>query len=232
MPITDLRLDKNGEIENYYNKEANPGLYEALRQKLLEYNGVAKEAFKEKFYKPQRQAAKQIEVKKVRLKEKATLTVPLNNGQAVADNGEMVRIDIFSHNNKYFMVPIYTKDTLSKVLPNKAILAHKEYREWPTMDENYTFLFSLYSNDLIYFKHKNEFKFTKSDKTFVKMKEGYAYYTSADISGGTVKVITHDAQYETRGGIKTLLSLKKFQVDILGNISEVKQEKRQGYCNL
>lgn len=43
-------------------------------------------------------------------------------------------------------------------------------------------------------------------------------------------VTNHDNSYEKEGlGIKTLLRLEKCEVDVLGNISFVKKEKRQGF---
>ncbi len=56
------------------------------------------------------------------------------------------------------------------------------------------------------------------------------YYKGADIKGVSITVINHDNSYEIKSmGIKTLLQLEKCEVDVLGNISFVKKEKRQGF---
>ena len=46
--IEDLKLDKDGEIKDYYNKDSDRLLYEALRARLAEYEGDGKKAFAEK----------------------------------------------------------------------------------------------------------------------------------------------------------------------------------------
>ena len=96
------------------------------------------------------------------------------------------------------------------------------------------FLFSLYPNDIIHVVAKRDLSFTASEESSLaatmETKNIYVYYKAADIAAGNIKVITHDNSYEKRGfGIKTLLQLEKCEVDVLGNISLVKQEKRQGF---
>ena len=40
----------------------------------------------------------------------------------------------------------------------------------------------------------------------------------------------HNGKYEFDGlGIQSLKELKKYQVDVLGNVTEVRQEKRRGF---
>ena len=57
-----------------------------------------------------------------------------------------------------------------------------------------------------------------------------AYYKGADISTASIKVINHDNTYVLRGlGVKTLISIEKYEVDVLGNIHKVNKEKRMGF---
>lgn len=228
VPLTKLKLDKDNEIQGYYNKEANLELYEALRQRLIENQGKAEEAFKEPFYKPQKKNAKPIQVKKVKIIEKATLVVSIDNGKSVAANGDMARVDVFTNaKGQYFLVPVYVKDFLRDKLPNKAIVQRKSYDEWLEMDENYTFLYSLYSNDLLYIKSKKGIKLIKSDKTTKSVEEGCFYYKGTDIATGSINFITHDGQYSAKSvGVKTLIHFEKFEVDLLGNYYKVKSEPR------
>lgn len=60
--------------------------------------------------------------------------------------------------------------------------------------------------------------------------ECLCYFVSASISTGSLNVIDHDKTYKIQSlGIKTLLKLEKYQVDVLGRRHLVKQEKRQGF---
>lgn len=97
------------------------------------------------------------------------------------------------------------------------------------------FVFSLYPNDLVYAEHKSGLKFTVQnaestlEKTWVS-KASFAYFVGGDISTAAISLRTHDNAYGLRGlGIKTLKVLKKYQVDVLGNISPVHRETRQRF---
>ena len=57
----------------------------------------------------------------------------------------MARVDVFTKDGKYFLVPIYTWQVAKGILPNKAIVALKDENEWIEIDNNYIFLFSLIS---------------------------------------------------------------------------------------
>jgi CRISPR-associated endonuclease Csn1 len=98
-------------------------------------------------------------------------------------------------------------------------------------DEN--FIFSLYPNDLIKVTSKKDMTLSvvHPDSTLPKelvVSEGMLYYVSANISVASIRVIDHDNSYTIKSmGIKTLKSLEKYQVDVLGSISKVKKEKRQ-----
>ena len=96
------------------------------------------------------------------------------------------------------------------------------------------FLFSLYPNDMIHVVAKRPFSFTAAEGADLapkmETKDTCVYYKTTDISTASILVITHDNSYEKRSfGIKTLLQIEKCEVDVLGNISIVKKEKRQGF---
>jgi len=56
------------------------------------------------------------------------------------------------------------------------------------------------------------------------------YYAGADISTGAISCVTNDNAYSIRGlGIKTLVSMEKYTVDILGEYHPVKKEERQRF---
>ena len=222
---------KTGEIEKYYAPESDRLLYEALKKRLEEFDGNAKEAFAKPFYKPKRDGTRGPLVKKVKLYEKKTITVPVNGGNA--DNGRMIRVDVFyMEDDGYYYVPIYITDVVKDELPNKAVVQKKLPEDWKEMDDR-DFLFSMYPNDLIYVERKEVFELTAPkgsslDPTISKTK-GFFYYRSFDSNTGSFKIYTHDSSYSKKSlGGKTLSCLKKYTVDVLGNYSEVSlPEKRK-----
>ncbi|HQD90351.1 MAG TPA: type II CRISPR RNA-guided endonuclease Cas9 [Syntrophomonadaceae bacterium] len=210
--ITDLILNANGEIKGYYQPQSDLRLYEALKSRLREFNGDGKKAFKEPFYKPTKTGKLGPLVKKVKVIEKSNLNVLVGSG--IAANGDMIRIDVFKTEEGYFWVPIYVADTVKKTLPNKAALQSKPYELWPEMSDD-DFIFSLYPNDLIRFQREKD-------------KDEFMYYKKAGISTASITVESHDRSYSIPSlGVKTLLLLEKWEVDVLGNRYRVKKERRQ-----
>lgn len=229
-PLTELKLDASGEIKDYYNPDGDRILYEALRDRLVQFGGDAAKAFEEPFYKPK----SNLIVRGVRLTTKSNLKVNIPGSNGLALNETMVRADIFYVPDEgYYLVPIYVADTIKKELPNKACLAHKPYAEWKEMrDAN--FLFSLYPNDLIRITHRKKLKLKPTQKGS-KLPEyettsELLYYICSDISSAAISGITHDGNYEIAGcGIKKLDKLEKYTVDILGEYHKVSTETRMPF---
>lgn len=229
--LTDLKLDKEGEIVNYYKPESDTRLYNALKERLKSYDGDGKKAFEEPFYKPKADGSRGNLVRKVKTYDKLTLGVYVNSEKGIAANanGSMVRVDVFNVNGKYYFVPVYIADVVRKRLPMKAVVANKPYSQWKEMEDK-DFIFSLYSRDLISFKSKKGKNVTCVDGTSKMVNEEVVYYYGANISTASFNGKSHNGSFEFSSlGIKSLESLKKYQVDILGNISEVKREKRMGF---
>ena len=231
-PLTSLSLNKKtGEIEGYYASESDRLLYEALKKRLEEFDGNAEKAFAEPFYKPKRDGTRGPLVKKVKIYEKKTITVPVGGGNA--DNGSMIRVDVFyMEDDGYYYVPIYTADVIKDELPNRAVVAHKSHGEWKVMDDK-DFLFSMYPNELLYIESQKGIKLkTKkgsSRQEEIARKAGLYYFKRLNIAANALFIITHDNGYEQPSlGGKTLSCLKKYTVDALGNYSEVSlPEKRK-----
>lgn len=234
VSIKSLKLNKNGEISDYYNPGSDVLLYEALKERLIAFNGNGEKAFAEDFYKPKSDGSQGPLVKNVKIVESSSLNVSVQNHNGVADNGSMVRVDVFIRDGKYYLVPIYVSDTVKDTLPNKAIVQGKSYNDWIEMKDE-EFAFSLYSRDLIKVTSKRDIKFSLSNKESTLPKEflskdTYLYYLGTSISTASINVINHDNTYKKDSlGVKTLLSLEKYQVDILGNITKVNREKRMGF---
>lgn len=229
-----LKLDKNGEIENYYNPSSDRLLYELLRDSLIKAGGNGKKAFPEGYvWKPNPKGGKPNKVNKVKTYEPSSLNVPVNNGKGAAKNSKengMLRIDLYKvEGDGYYFVPVYAADLVGE-LPNKAVVRGK--KEWKTMrDED--FLFSVYPNDLLLVEHKNEMKFsanfkdTKLPKEY-STKQEFVYFKKAGISVASINVVTHDNGYGIASlGIKTLKNIEKYYVDVLGNRYRAPKEERK-----
>lgn len=231
VDLATLKLDKDGEIAGYYDPDSDRLLYNAIKKQLQLHGGSGTVAFPKgtAFHKPKADGTPGPLVKKVKVSKKQSLGVLLNDGAGIAENGSMVRIDVFCENGKYYFVPIYTSDTKKKVLPNRAAMNGKIYNDWKEM-KGEDFIFSLYSRDLIKFKHKTGIKTCNVNGVDIIINEQLVYYFSADISTASISGSAPDSSYKFRSiGIQSLEYLKKYQVDILGNVTEVKHEKRMTF---
>lgn len=214
VPLTQLKLK---DLENMVNREREIVLYEALKARLTEFKDDPVKAFAEPFYKKGG-----AQVKSVRVENVQKSGVIVRNGHGVADNASMVRVDVFIKGGKYFLVPIYTWQVAKGILPDRAVVAYTPESEWELMDEKAQFQFSMFPNDLIKVKTRKE--------TF------FGYYSGLDRATGAINIKEPDGNIHKgksglhRGiGIKTALSLEKYQVDELGkNIRPCRPTKRQG----
>ena len=234
--LSKLKLDKNGEIENYYDPNSDRLLYNALKERLIAFGGKGEKAFEGDFRKPKSDGTPGPVVKKVKVYEPTTLNVPVYKGKAVADNDSMVRVDVFYvENDGYYLVPIYVADTLKAELPNKACVAGKSYSEWKEMKDD-DFIFSLYPNDLICVTHKNKITLTKNNKDSIlpekySKKTEFLYYKKMGIANAVITAISHDSSYIVESlGVKSLVSLEKYTVDVLGYYHKEKHSKRKPFC--
>mgnify|MGYP000332109164 FL=1 len=233
--ITELSLDKDGKIKDYFNPSSDTLLYEALKKRLTEFGGNAKKAFAEPFYKPRADGTPGAQVRKVKVVAKMNNTIPVRSGGGVAKGGDMIRIDVYYvPGDGYYWVPIYVADTVKETLPNKAVVRDKTMEEWKEMKED-DFLFSLYSNDLILVERDKPicFSLMHEDSTLPKKyetKKELVYYKYGNISNAAIKVETHNGAYVFEGmTFGTVRKIQKYQVDILGNYVPVKKEKRQTF---
>ena len=233
--ITELSLDKDGKIKDYFKPRSDTLLYEALKKRLTEFGGNAKKAFAEPFYKPRADGTPGAQVRKVKVVAKMNNTIPVRSGGGVAKGGDMIRIDVYYvPGDGYYWVPIYVADTVKETLPNKAVVRDKTMEEWKEMKED-DFLFSLYSNDLILVERDKPicFSLMHEDSTLPKKyetKKELVYYKGGDISNGGIRIETHEGAYFLKSltfGI--VQKVQKYQVDVLGNYTPVKKEKRQTF---
>ncbi len=228
IDIKDLKLDKDGEIADYYDPMSDTLLYDALRDRLAQFGGDGKKAFAEEFHKPKSDGSAGPVVRKVKIEQKQSSGVLLNDGKGIASNGSMIRIDIFRENGKYYFVPVYTADAVKKRLPNKAA-SHRNYSDWKEMNDN-DFKFSLYPGDVFKFAKKGGMNAITNEKTPIIVNDTICYYTGADISTASIAGQADDSSYTFRGmGIQGLESLEKYQVGILGDYHKVDHEIRMTF---
>jgi CRISPR-associated endonuclease Csn1 len=108
----------------------------------------------------------------------------------------------------------------------------KPHDEWKKMKDD-DFIFSIYPNDLLRIEGKKAIEMSRVRKESKRLvdkiaqQEAYVYYKGTNLSKGSIQVITHDNTYQVQGlGVKTLVSLEKYTIDMLGNYTRVGREKR------
>lgn len=217
-PLASLKLK---DIENIVGADdpRNAAWIDALRQRLEQFGGDGAKAFapnQPPLLKPSAPDKAAPAIRSVKLLTTQKSGIPIRNGYA--NNGSMLRVDVFGKGGKFYAVPVYVADAARMELPNRAVVAYKPEEEWPEMLPE-TFLFSLHPNDWVSVKLKSE------------SIEGY--FAGLDRSTGAISIWAHDRNQNTgkdgqwRGvGIKTALSAKKCHVDLLGNLHRVHAETR------
>lgn len=165
-------------------------------------------------------------IRKVKVEKNSTKGIILNGGKSIADNAEnsIIRIDVFANDKRYLMVPIYRGDIREKNLPLK-IVGQNNYIN-PNKDK---FMFSLYTNDLIYIKFKKPRKLGHNKKEY---NDVLCYFKRIHSSGGSIYFDATDNSFtnETIGPTRISI-LKKYQIDYFGNYHLVHEKERQKFNN-
>ncbi len=209
------------EIENIVNNKefeilylSDKKMYDDIYEKMKENDFKADKAFATEYRKHSKNGNSPI-VRSIKVPSMGNSGVFLKKNKSLAENDNMVRVDVFGKDNKYYLVPIYVSDFTKKKLPNKAIVSSKDEKNWIEMTEEYNFRFSLYPNDLVKIKKKNQ-------------KEFLGYYTGTDRSTAAISLLSPNGEEKIRGvGVQNLEIFEKYNVDILGNISKINKEKRE-----
>ena len=206
------------DLDKLYAPETNEKLYDAIRQRMAEFDCDAKKAFAEPLRKPTNDGSDGPIVKSVKVWKIQNTGIPVRGG--IADNDSIVRTDVFTKDGKYYLVPVYVAQVMSGKLPDRAIAAGKPESEWPVMDGYYAFLFSLYPYDMIRIKTRKE--------------DFLGYYRSTHRNKGALTVCPcNDAKSEVTRDIrvKTAELIEKFEMGILGDYYPVRGEVRRGLEN-
>ncbi len=207
-------------LENMVDKERNIALYHLLKCRLDDHGGDAKKAFSSPIFMPVKEEATIApQIKSLRVITNEKSGIEINGG--LASNGDMVRVDVFIKDGKYYLVPLYVADLVKQRLPDRAIVSYKPEKDWAIMDQSAEFIFSLYRNDYVVLKSKKE------------SIEGY--YVGTHRGTGCIKIRTHDndPSFGKEGvkeglGVKTLLAFEKYSVDYFGVKTRIGKEQRLG----
>lgn len=202
----------------------NMALIEVLRARLQQFGGNGQKAFDAKqppVYKPSKPGKEAPIVRSVKLQTTQKSGLSVRGG--LANNGNMLRVDVFTKGGKFHAVPLYVADAVKVELPNRAVVAYKSEEEWTVMDESFQFLFSLYPNDWVRVKLKDG------------IKEGY--FSGLDRSTACISFWTHDRNQQIGKdgqwrsvGIKTAIAVEKCHVDLLGRLHTARYEQRMPLC--
>lgn len=219
VPLHSLTLK---DLDKLIDPHRNEKLYAAIRERLENHGGKGEKAFPldDPLRKPGRNGKLDGPiVRSVKMVIDKLSGIPVRGG--VARNDTMLRVDIFGKSGKFYLVPVYVHHKVFKEQPNRAIVAYKDETAWTLIDDSFAFCFSLYPNDLV--------------KVTLKKAEYLGYYAGCDRATGAINLWAQDRDRQVgkdgliRGvGIKTALSIEKFQVDMLGRIYPALPENRRG----
>ena len=232
--LANLKLDKNGEINGYFQPEGDAALYNALKQRLVEFDGDAKKAFATPIRKPCNSGQGNI-VRTVKTYETYTGGgMILEKNKGIVKNDGMIRVDLYSKDGKYFGVPVYVADLYRGELPKRAATSGKPQNEWRVMDDTYTFEMSIYQDDLLRIESEDgiELKKNKDVENSVKaptktITNDLVYYLGFDRDGARIKIEDTTGCYCGRKGIQGIKKITKCEIDVLGNVQEIKKRPKQ-----
>lgn len=145
--------------------------------------------------------------------------IQIRNGLASQDS--LIRVDVFTKGNKFYLAPLYSADTVKTKLPDRTADGET------IIDETFDFLFSLHSSDLA--------RVTLKGKGSIL---GYFKGYGGPPNPYNITLLVHDRnkngheRANDKGeipsiGIKTAMSIEKFNVDVLGNIYPAPAETRR-----
>lgn len=219
VPLANLTMKV---LEKLVDPHRNEKLYAAIRARLEQHGDKGDRAFptSNPLRKPDRDGNPTGPVvRTVTMVIDKLSGIPIRGG--VAKNDTMLRVDVFTKANKFHLVPVYVHHSVAKELPTRAIVAFKDENDWTLIDDSFTFCFSLHPNDLV--------RVTQKGKTPI-----LGYYASCHRGTGNVNIWAHDRSQQVGKdgqiegiGVKTALSIEKFNVDVLGNIYPAPSETRR-----
>lgn len=216
VPLSSLTLK---DLDKLIDPHRNEKLYATIRTRLEQHGGKGDKAFpaSNPLRKPDSDGNPNGPiVRGVTMVIDKLSGIPIRGG--IAKNDSMVRVDVFTKANKFHLVPVYVHHSVIG-LPNLAIVGGKDESEWTLIDDSFDWHFSIYPNDLI--------------RVTLKQESRFGYYAGCDRSTAAIHLWAHDRNQQVGKdglirsiGVKTALSVEKFNVDVLGNRYLAPPEKR------
>lgn len=200
VPLHKLKLSHLANIVGA-SYSRNAPLIALLRERLIAHDDDGKRAFSDPVFKPSKKG-KKVPVRSVKLASTQNNGIRVRGG--VAELGTMHHVEVFKVGSRYHLEPAYQ--------------ARPECRiSFPSIPENAQFLFSLNKNDFL--------QVTFGDKQY----QGYFVMYESD---GRLTLRAHDQPKPDknyfRRSVCNAKNIKKFHVDILGNLNPAPPEVRRG----
>lgn len=226
--LADIPFDKNGDFP-MYGKDSDPKTYRAIKERYLEYGKDKKKAFNEPLFKPSKNPDNAPIIRSIKIETTANQVFHLDD-KTVAENASIARTEVFRHkeNGKFYLAPVYVSDVVAKRVPDRFITAAKSYDEWDRIDDKYEFMFNLFPNDVIRVKMPRAKISTTYTKNKLSWVEGLFYFKSVHSGTAAITITNAENSFRDDIGTKKLLVFEKYQVDPLGDLTKVNQEKRYG----
>ena len=145
--------------------------------------------------------------------------VQIRNGLAAQES--LVRVDVFTKDSKFYLVPLYVADTVKKKLPDQTADGETQ------IDNSFHFRFSLHPNDLAKVTPKGKGSILGYFRGYGGPPNPYNITLSIHDRNKNGHERANDKGEIPSIGIKTALNVEKFNVDVLGNIYPVPSENRR-----
>lgn len=194
------------DLDSLIAPETNQRLYEAIRERMRDFNNDAKSAFQQPLLKPTRDGSPGPIVKTVKVWQTQNTGIMVRGG--IADNGDMARIDLSRKQDakgiwKYYCTPVYVSQVMSAQLPDIAG----------------EFLFSLYPFDLVLIERKTD--------TLL------GYYRSYNVNTQSITICEVNDVQALKGsiGLRNAVLIQKLEMGVLGDHHRVRREVRRGVEN-
>jgi CRISPR-associated endonuclease Csn1 len=219
VPLTEINLKKLEQASGYGDPREET-LHEAIKKRLDDFGDDPKKAFAEDrpLYRPTKSGKQGPKVRGLRIIERHPSGLVLPKKGGMADNGSMVRVDIYRVEGKFVGAPIYVHSLTSQKTTARYCKKGIAFPNWPEVPEDTPKVMSLYKNSFVRIQKKN------GDRI-------QGYYVGFDIRNGAIDLRYHDND-QTKGpnglirglGIATLKSLEVWGVDLLGNLYPPRNE--------
>ena len=219
VPLTEINLKKLESAAGFGDPRED-ALHALITQRLSEFGDDPKKAFAEDrpLFRPTKNGQKGPRVLGLRILEPHPSGLILDKKGGMADNGAMVRIDIYRLNARYVAVPVYVHQLNDTKTAPRFCKPGTPPNQWPVIAEDNLKLFSLYKNSF--------FQITKKNGDVIR-----GYFVKFDIAGANISLRVHDNDQSKgvlgllRSGITTLKNFQVLRVDVLGNLYSSQMEE-------